>query len=68
MADVSKTTPSLTQRLREAGFEIKAEPYTDHMGIANMVIISRDGKRTQRRARKYEEALAKCAEARGFSS
>jgi hypothetical protein len=53
---------SLTQIMKGEGFKIKTKIITDHLGIAHIVIIERDGKRLQRRARKYEEALELCSE------
>ena len=57
---------SLTQIVTEAGFKIKADSGVDRIGSLNIVTISRDGRRTKRTARKYDEALAACALARGL--
>jgi len=56
---------SLTQNMKDDGFKIKTKIITDHIGIAHIVIVERDGKRLQRRARKYDEALELCSEAWG---
>ena len=50
----------------EAGFTIKTESGMDRIGPLNIVTISRDGKRTRRKTRRYEEALEACARARGL--
>lgn len=57
---------SLTQMVTEAGFKIKADTGTDRKGTLNIVTIERDGKRTRRTARQYDEALEACAIARGL--
>jgi hypothetical protein len=57
---------SLTQIVTEAGFTIKTETAMDRIGPLNIVTISRDGKRTRRKTRRYEEALEACARARGI--
>lgn len=59
---------SLTQQVTEAGFKIKTDSDVDRIGPLNIVTISRDGKRTRRKARKYEEALEACAKARGLTT
>lgn len=58
---------TLTQKVIQAGFKIKADTGTDRKGPLNIVTISKDGKRTRRTARKYEEALEACAKARGLT-
>lgn len=58
---------SLTQRVRESGFEIKTKNFTDRIGIGWIVMIKKDGKTTQRRARNYEGALTFAALARGIA-
>lgn len=62
---MTKTT-SLTQRMTEAGFTIKTDCYNDRVGPCHAVTVKKDGKQTMRRARKYDEALALCAEAKGI--
>ncbi len=57
---------SLTQKVTEAGFTIRTGHDVDRIGSLNIVTISREGKRTRRTARKYEEALEACARARGL--
>jgi len=57
---------SLTQIVHEAGFQIKTESDMDRVGPCHKVTIKHGGKQTMRRARKYDEALALCAEARGI--
>jgi hypothetical protein len=56
---------SLTQIVTQAGFSIKTDHECDRIGPLNIVTISRDGKRTRRKARGYEEALMAAASARG---
>ncbi len=58
---------SLTQKVTASGFKIKADTGVDRKGTLNIVTISRDGKRTRRTARKYEEALEACAKVRGLT-
>ena len=57
----------LTQMVIQAGFKIRAESGTDRIGTLNIVTISKDGKRTCRKARRYEDALEACAKARGLA-
>lgn len=57
---------SLTQKMQEAGFRIIWDSYVDRVGTANKVTVVKDGKRTVRKARKYDEALALCAEKFGI--
>jgi hypothetical protein len=57
----------LTQKVIHAGFKIRTDSENDRIGPLNIVTISRDGKRTRRKARKYDEALEACAKARGLS-
>lgn len=59
---------SNTQTMKEAGFDIRTKCCCDRIGPLHVVIVRRDGKSTQRRARKYEEALALCMEKLGIES
>ena len=59
---------TLTQKVIQAGFKIKTDTGTDRIGSLNFVTISKDGIRTLRKARKYDEALEACAKARGLSA
>jgi hypothetical protein len=67
MTDNPQTT-TLTQRVREAGFDIATKTETDRIGICHAVTVTRGGKKTTRRGRKYEDALTRCAEARGIAN
>lgn len=54
----------LTLLVNRAGFKIVVDVQNDRIGPFNIVTISKGGKRTRRKARKYAEALYACAVAR----
>jgi len=61
-------TTTLTQRMRADGFDISTKRETDRLGTCHVVTVMKDGRKTTRRGRKYDDALIACAEARGIAN
>lgn len=59
---MNSTLRGLSIQLLDAGFEIEAKIEMDRLGPRNKVIVRREGRKVQRTARQYQEALRKCAD------